>query len=90
MRFGEYLAEAITRAGLSQRQFALRVGYRQQNISQIVHGKRVPPIRHIDKWAKALGAAVDPVVFRQLALLSHCPPEIQEELRLLKEQLKKK
>lgn len=83
-RFGPYLGSAIKKAGLSRRNFAKIVGYASPNIDQVVAGKRVPPIAQLDKWSKALGGAVDPALFRELALLEHTPAEIRERYLALR------
>ena len=77
MRFGAYLATAIEKAGISQREFARRAKSRQQNVNEIVHGRRVPPLAHLERWADLLKEHVDRAQFLELARLEHCPPEIQ-------------
>jgi transcriptional regulator with XRE-family HTH domain len=88
--FGQCLQRAIVAMGISRREFARKVAYSPTSIDKIVHGKRTPPRKHIDRWAKALGSAVDPAVFRELALLAHTPPEIRSEYLRLKELAKRR
>ena len=78
MRFGNYLAAAITKAGLSQRQFALRVKTPQQNMNEMVRGKRVPPLKRVAAWAVALAPHVELERFLVLAWLEHASEELRE------------
>jgi transcriptional regulator with XRE-family HTH domain len=87
MRFGVYLAQAIEAKGLSQRKFSTAVGYKQANLSRIISGKMVPPLKHIQKWSDFLMPAIDPAEFRELALLENSPPEIMELVRELRRKL---
>lgn len=89
MHFGEYLAAAITKAGFTQATFAKKVGQHQQTINAVVHRKRVPPLKHMGRWADVLGKAVDRAQFLELARLANSPDEIQELVEDLREQLRK-
>jgi len=89
MRFGDYLGQAISKAGLSQRAFALQVKSHQQAINEIVKGKRTPPLARLDKWLDVLGTAVEREKFLELARLEHCPAEIQTLVAELRERLKR-
>lgn len=87
MRFGEYLADGLTKAGHTQTSFAKKVGQKQSAVSAIVLGKRAPPLKHMSRWAEVLGKAVDRNVFLELARLEHCPSEIREQYVAMKAQL---
>jgi transcriptional regulator with XRE-family HTH domain len=89
MRFGEYLAAALTKAGHTQTSFAKKVGQEQSVISAVILGKRKPPLKHMSKWVDVLGKAVDRAQFLELALLANCPVEIQELVEDLRNQLRK-
>jgi transcriptional regulator with XRE-family HTH domain len=78
MRFGPYFAKSLEKAGFSQSSFAAKVGYRQQNVNQIIKGKRPPPLSRVDAWASALGKHIDKDLFLDLAHLEHCTPRIQK------------
>jgi transcriptional regulator with XRE-family HTH domain len=60
---GRWLKELRERAGLSQRQLALKVGTEHYTfISQLETGRgRIPPDRYLD-WADALGVEARPFV----------------------------
>jgi transcriptional regulator with XRE-family HTH domain len=90
MRFGELLLRAIGDLGISQREFARRVKYPVQSLNQVIRGKRRPPPRHLDAWMRALGKTIDPVMFRQLAMLEHTPQEIRDLLTSLRKQLERR
>jgi len=82
--FGTYLQQAIDRAGMSRRAFALKVKYHPANMDQIVHGIRVPPLKYILDWGKILNNYVDLEHFQELAMLEHCPALIQKKYREMK------
>jgi len=88
MRFGSYLAEALARKGVSQRAFALGVGYPQQAINGIIHGDRIPPLGRLEAWADHLEGFVDRPQFLELGRLEHCPQEIQQLVSDLRDRLK--
>lgn len=72
------MTAAIAKADLNQTSFAAKVGQKQQAMNAIIRGKRPPPLKHMDKWASALGKAVDRELFLDLAHLEHCPERIQK------------
>lgn len=78
MRFGYYLAKAIQQAGFSQREFAIKMRTPQQNMNEIVLGKRGPPLRKLNAWAEALAPHVERERFLVLAWLEHTPDELRE------------
>jgi transcriptional regulator with XRE-family HTH domain len=87
LRFGSYLAQAIKRQGMTRRKFAIEVGYAHQNLHLLIRAERKPPINRIGRWSGVLGDAIDADLFRQLALLEHCPREIREAFLAQREQL---
>jgi transcriptional regulator with XRE-family HTH domain len=89
MRFGEYLANALEEAGYTQRSFAAKVKHHQANFNQILLGKRSPPLKHIQRWADLLQGHIDPLQFRELALLENSPIEIQKLVNELREKVRK-
>jgi transcriptional regulator with XRE-family HTH domain len=78
MRFGTYFAKCLEKAGFTQSSFALEADYLQQNINQIIKGKRPPPLKHINAWAALLGKHVDKDVFLDLAHLENSSEQIQK------------
>lgn len=52
--FGRLLEQALRRKGLSQNQFARRVAVPRSVISEIVRGRRKPPVRRAVGWMDAL------------------------------------
>ena len=89
MRFGQYLATSLEKAGFSQSSFAAKVGYQQQNVNQIIKGKRNPPLKRVDAWATLLGKHIDKELFLELAHLEHSTPRIQKLVADLKVRLLK-
>jgi transcriptional regulator with XRE-family HTH domain len=89
MRFGEYLAEGLAKAGYTQSSFAQKVGQKQPAISAIVLGKRAPPLKHVSRWAEVLGKVLDKSTFMELARLENSPLEIQELITELRQRLGK-
>lgn len=87
MRFGTYLAEALTRKGLSQRAFALAVGYPQPAINGIVRSERLVPLGRLEAWADHLEGFIDRALFLELGRLEHAPPEIRQLVDDLRDQL---
>jgi hypothetical protein len=84
--FGQCLQRAIVAIGLSRRAFAKKVAYSPTSMDAIVHGRRPPPRKHIERWARALeltGKAREE--FIELGYLVHCPPYIQDRYRAMRE-----
>ena len=75
--FGRYLSNALRHKGWTQGAFAEKVGYSRPGIQQILAGKNKFPLKHMDKWLAVLGEAVNPGTFRELALLTRAPAEVQ-------------
>lgn len=89
MRFGEYLGQALEQKGLSQRAFALEVGYPQQAINGIVKGIRIPPLGRLQGWADTLKGHIDRGMFMELAWLEHSPPGIRKALEDARAEIKR-
>lgn len=75
--FGNLLLKLISRNGFSLRGFARRSGMTVSTLSQIVNGKRTPPLARLPLWIEILTPDT-----RQrddlslLANLSHASPEV--------------
>lgn len=53
--FGPLLAKSLKNSGISQRDFAKRVGVTQPYISLLVAGKRAIPYKGVEEWPGILG-----------------------------------
>lgn len=89
MRFGEYLADSLKKAGFTQRSFASKVKYHQQNFNQIVLGKRAPPLKCIAAWAAQLKGHIDSALFLELAELEHTPEGIRKLVKDLQDKVRR-
>ena len=87
--FAEAFRSALESAGISQRDFAEKVGISRGFVPLLLAGQRTPPLERLDDFCVALGlAAGSPAraAFHRAALLSHAP----EEVRLLVDALEAK
>ena len=67
----------LAEKALSQRAFAALVNAKQAQISQVVRGKKPPPLSRLDLWADTLGIhALERFDFELAALLDHAPAEL--------------
>lgn len=95
--FGDHLAQLLNQKGLSQREFARRSKYAQQNVSLVIRGRRTPPLKRIPQWIKVLDLDKDSAKrLSELADLSHAPESVQalildlrREIDALKDKVKK-
>jgi transcriptional regulator with XRE-family HTH domain len=84
VNFGELLAHHLAKNGLSQSDLSRRVGDPQAWISQIIKGKRTPPLDRIESWADALHlTGPERERFILEAHLAHCTPVIAARFRQL-------
>ncbi len=89
--FGDHLLESLRRQGLSQNEFARKVGTSSSNIAQVIHGKRAPPLEKSTQWMDVLQiGAKDRERFTELAHLAHCSPYIVERYLAMQAKLKSK
>ena len=74
------LFERIERAGLSARSFARLVGTEPPRLSEIKRGKRLAPLKKIERWADVLGIKErkERERFYDLAALTHTPERLQK------------
>ena len=74
------LFELIERAGLSARSFARLVGTEPPRLSEIRKGKRLAPLKKIERWAEVLGITnrKERERFYDLAALTHTPERLQK------------
>ncbi len=84
--FGPYFERALAKAGLSQREFARRAHCKQQALSEIIAGRRKPPLKHVARWAAVLEGHIDRKTFEEFAALAHSPPLIQQLVAKLRRQ----
>jgi transcriptional regulator with XRE-family HTH domain len=70
----------LAQAGLSARAFARLVGTTAPRISEMRRGKRLAPLKQMEKWASVLNISskADRERFLDLAALTHAPHRIQE------------
>lgn len=78
--FATMLFEKIERAGLSARSFARLVGTEPPRLSEIKKGKRLAPLKNIERWAQVLGITdrKEQERFYDLAALTHTPERLQK------------
>ena len=82
--FGELLRHAIVSKNTSISGWAQRVGCTHGQISNIIAGRRSPPLEQLDRWCAELGLADQARErFVNLAFLAHAP----EQVRALVERL---
>jgi transcriptional regulator with XRE-family HTH domain len=82
--FGELLRHAIVSKNTSISGWAQRVGCTHGQISNIIAGRRSPPLEQLDRWCAELGLADQARErFVNLAYLAHAP----EQVRALVERL---
>jgi transcriptional regulator with XRE-family HTH domain len=55
---GPRLKDLRNRRGLTGEQFADLVGFNQSYISEVETGKKIPPLKTLEKFAKALGVSL--------------------------------
>lgn len=67
-------------SGLSARAFAKLVGTTAPRLSEMRSGKRLAPLKQIEKWAQVLNitSRAERERFFDLASLTHAPERIQE------------
>ena len=88
IEFGVLLRQHITRKGFSLRGFARQSGMTVSTLSQIVNGKRTPPLTRVPLWIELLTPDT-----RQrddlslLAYLSHASPEVVTLVMNLRQQV---
>lgn len=76
--FGAMFARALSRKGLSQRDFARAVGRTGVFISLVARERRRVPLKDLDRWLNVLDLPRrDSQRLRLQALLGHCPDEIR-------------
>lgn len=86
---GRYLAARWDRLGITQAEFARRVGMFPAHVQQIRVGKRKPPLRHHLRWSTALELIRPPDIDRLLELmqLAHALPVTQESYEQMRSRL---
>ena len=57
MPFCERLSEALRKSGMSQREFAKRLGITEVSVSRYLSGKRIPRVIMVFRMAEVLGVA---------------------------------
>lgn len=86
--FGRQLANALERSGMSQSEFARKVGVTQAFVSQIIHGHTAAPDAGINGWAKVLMLPPeDHSAFELAAGMTRTPKIVKEYISKLEQQL---
>src|SRR3954468_16926301 len=76
--FGELLRHAIVSKNTSISGWAQRVGCTHGQISNIIAGRRSPPLDRLDQWCAELGLAEQARErFVVLACLTHAPDQVR-------------
>lgn len=78
MDFGGFLAERIERARLTRIAFAKAIGSSSGFMTDVIKGRRTPPLDRLDAWADVLGLdGQERTLFLDLAALAHLPDEVR-------------
>ena len=90
--FGTVLRQLIDARGLTLSHWARSVGIAQGFASNVVSGRRTPPLDAIDAWADSLHLAGDErSTFLDLAAVAHLPKQSQARfLTVIEEQVRMK
>jgi transcriptional regulator with XRE-family HTH domain len=84
--FGRLLKQMLAERGLTQAEFARRVGVSQAAISQVVRGKYPPALDRAEDWVRALDLhGRQAQHFLLLYDIANSPPRIQ---RIMERQVK--
>jgi transcriptional regulator with XRE-family HTH domain len=89
MNFAHAVSSARTRADLSKRRLAIRIGVEPSYITHIEAGRRVPSVRTLDKIAQVTGLtfmglmilAADESDFRDFPELSTAADRLRRQIR---------
>lgn len=90
MDFPNLLAQLLEKRGLTQREFAMRVGRSQGFISDVLHGRN-GPADDLERWGEVLGLsgkAKDRFVL--VGTLARCPRLIRDYVARLEEEAAKR
>lgn len=86
--FGAALRAHLERIGTTRARFAATVGVGRSLITDIIAGRRAPPMARVDAWADALRIPKpERRQWRRLAALAHAHPEVQELVAELEAEL---
>lgn len=81
MPFGDTLCDAIKAAGMTQLAFAQAVLSSSGNITDVIKGRRLPPLKHLEKWADVLGlSGANRDEFISAGQLEHTPELIRNQI----------
>jgi hypothetical protein len=81
MLFGTLLKHHISASGRSLSAWARAVGITQGFASNLLAGRRTPPLGELETWADSLGlAGEERQRFIDLAAIAHCPHPAQARL----------
>lgn len=77
--FGELLGSAIARSGMTRQVFAKRTHTAVSTISEVIMGRRKPPLRRVTTWATVLALSEDECrTWKITAAIAHARPEVQD------------
>lgn len=81
MDFGGFLAERIERAHLTRIAFAKAIGSSSGFMTDVIKGRRTPPLDRLDTWADVLGVTgAERQQFLLLAGLAHIPDQAVRDM----------
>lgn len=85
MDFGQLLKQELARKAMSALAYAQRLGYRRNGfVSNVISGKRTPPLDKLDTWMDALDLpAAERAEWWLQANLAHAPEAVREDHRRL-------
>ncbi len=86
--FGDLLRQVILSKNASVSAWAQRVELTHGQISNIIAGRRCPPLDQLERWCDELGLIEDVRArFLQLAWLAHAPAEVCAMVKRFEEQI---
>ena len=87
-RFGDLLSATLASQQLTQREFARRAHMPYPNLSEIIAGRRKPPMRRLNRWLEVLAIPADQrEAWRRTAALAHAKAEVHELVKDLESQI---
>jgi transcriptional regulator with XRE-family HTH domain len=76
--FTDIFAAALEQAQILRKDFAAKAGTSPGFITDVIQGRRTPPMDRINQWAEILGlTGRKREAFFDLAAIAHLPPEAQ-------------
>ena len=76
--FARFFADALDQAKILRKDFAVKAGTSPGFVTDMIQGRRTPPLERITEWAELLGLkGRKRETFFELAAIAHLPPLAQ-------------